>query len=549
MQHPSLPSTPIRRTGLIALGFAAALLGACGGGSDEAAPAPPASAPAPTPSIAPSDFLATGSISADSSQGKTLLIIDPYQPDTVRLSVRLSATENYLSDTAYHLDLASQTVTFGGEAMVYYVKDHQLFQVGLRKSDATVSRRISSLDTGCKVSTILSQNSAGDDAWVEVEDAGLDGDCMTTEDNGKAYVRTNTAVTTPPTRLPAGVTLGDAIPNADKTGIRYYLAKDTRGAAPLVALYDPELRPVGQVQGSEGITDISLEYSEEISDTAYAVADGSLRRLNLSNGGVQLSPSIYTLKTGRIQTVTDRQTLFFIDGHELLRVVGNGTPELMGTLDASLGEASLYYQTPSSLLLVQSGTTTLDSNSTLLSVPKNGGTWLTLATAPHLFVMGTKGEDVLFTSLRYALDGERYLRTGSIKRIGANGLGELLITDKADDYPMHVFPGTSSLTDWFLGGVMWCERAAADRDCRNGSLYQYDTSTGTTIRLGQFSSSGTYPNWYAMRFTESYAPAYTNARFVFHNSGQLPNSVGLEDQMYVVQPGVADSLVRVNATP
>ncbi len=546
MQHPSLSSTPIRRVGLIALGFATALLGACGGGSDEAAPAP--SAPAPAPSLSPSDFLATGSISADTSEGKTLLIIDPYQPDTVRLSVRLSASENYLSDTAYHVDLASQTATFGGEAMVYYVKDHQLFQVGLRKSEATVSRRISSLDTGCKVSAIHSQNSAGDDAWVEVEDAGPDGDCTTTENNGKAYVRTNTATTTLPTRLPAGVTLANAIPNADRTRVGYYLAKDTRGAVPRIALYDAELMPVGQVQGSEGITDISLEYSAEISDTVYAVADGSLRRLSWSNGGVQLSPSIYTLKTGRIQTVRDRQAFFFLDGHELLRVAGNGTPESMGTLDASLGEASLYYQTPSSLLLVQSGTT-LNSNSTLLSVPKSGGTWLTLATEPHLSVLGAKGEDVLFTSVRYTWDGERYVHTGSIKRIGANGLGEMLITDKTGDYPKHVFPRTSSLSDWFLGGVMWCERAAADRDCRNGSLYQYDTSTGTTIRLGQFSSSGTYPDWYPMRFTESYTPAHTNARFVFHNSGQLPNSVGLEDQMYVVQPGVADSLVRVNAAP
>ena len=84
---------------LAGLGLAVALIGGCGGSATSTPPPPPPDTLA--------DFLTAATVSNDNTLGKTLLVFDPAAPNPPRLSIPLSATDNYQTTYLTKIDPAT----------------------------------------------------------------------------------------------------------------------------------------------------------------------------------------------------------------------------------------------------------------------------------------------------------------------------------------------------------------------------------------------------------------------------------------------------------
>jgi len=521
---------------LAGLGLAVALIGGCGGSAT--------STPAPPPPDTPADFLTTATVSSDNTQGKTLLVFDPAAPNPPRLSIPLSATDNYRTTYLTKVDPATGAYTIIGTSNVVYVQNGMTYQVNLRKTSANTPTRISSLSTACSLDDPVSE------AMLPVTEAGPDGQCATTADNRVVYVRINDAVTAPPLSLPAGVTLIDSLPDANYTTALWFLARDTRGSTPKLTLYSPTLTLVGDVTGGQGVTDFQMasDLSQPIMST-YAYADATLRQLTWSATGATLSASLHNFATPLTQDdfgyLSDANSFYFTDGLAVYRITGTAAPVLLTTLDAALGNsAELRLATANHLVLRQWSSTFATPNS-LRRLSKQGGTAVTLVTSPTTLAAGHAGDNVFYET--FAWTNSPTTLTATMRRIGIDGSNDTLIVDQADSFVMSVHPRVWSLHDLAQpAGFLWCERAAGDTNCRNGSIKLYNIGTGITTTLGQLSHTGAYSSWNPfMGWLELPLFPSIDTPLVMRSEGRVQGSTVVENEVYVAQPGVANSLVRV----
>ena len=515
---------------LASLGLAVALIGGCGGSAT--------STPAPPPPDTPAGFLTAATVSSNNALGKTLLVFDPAAPNPPRLSIPLSATDNYQTTYMTKVDPATGAYTIIGASNVVYVQNGMTYQVNLRKTSANTPTRISSLSTACSLDDPVSE------AMLPVTEAGPDGQCATTGDNRVVYVRIDDAVTAPPLSLPAGVTLVEALPDASYTTALFFLTRDTRGSTPKLTLYSPTLTLVGDVTGGQGVIDFRRASDlRQPGMSNHAYADATLRKLTWSAAGATLSTSLHSFATPLTQggsgfnSLSDANSFYFTDGLAVYSITGTAAPVLLTTLDAALGSrADISLATADHLLLQQRSS----SLANMLSLSKQGGAALTLVTSPLTFALGHAGNTVFY---------ETITRTPSatitaVRRIDMDGSNDTLITDQADSFVMSVLPRVWSLHDMSrYAGFMWCERAAGDSSCSNGSIKLFNTSTGITTTLGQLSHAGTYSSWNP--FLASLELPFIDAPFVMRSEGWVQGSTVVENEVYVAQPGVANSLVRV----
>lgn len=522
---------------LAGLGLAVALIGGCGGSAT--------STPAPPPPDTPADFLAAATVSSDNAQGKTLLVFDPAAPNPPRLSIPLSATDNYQTTYMTKVDPATGAYTIIGTTNVVYVQNGMTYQVNLRKTSANTPTRISSLSTACSLDDPVSE------AMLAVTEAGADDQCATTADNRVVYVRINDAVTTPPLSLPAGVTLIDSLPDANYTTALWFLARDTRGSTPKLTLYSPTLTLVGDVTGGQGVTDFQVAYdlSQPIMSTyAYAYADATLRHLTWSTTGATLSASLHNFTTPltrddfRFKYLSDANSFYFTDGLAVHRITGTAAPVLLTTLDAAIGDSAELSLATADHLVLRQWSSKLATPASLRRLSKQGGTAQTLVTSSSTYALGHAGDNVFYETFAWTPSAATV--TTTVRRINIDGSNDTLIIDQADSFVQPVFPRVLLLNDLSqYAGFMWCERAAGDSSCSNGSIKLFNTSTGITTTLGQLSHAGTYSSWNP--FLASLELPFIDAPFVMRSEGRVQGSTVVENEVYVAQPGVANSLVRV----
>lgn len=515
---------------LAGLGLAVALIGGCGGSAT--------STPAPPPPDTPAGFLAAATVSSDNTLGKTLLVFDPAAPNPPRLSIPLSATDNYQTTYMTKVDPATGAYTIIGASNVVYVQNGMTYQVNLRKTSANTPTRISSLSTACSLDDPVSE------AMLPVTEAGPDGQCATTADNRVVYVRIDDAVTAPPLSLPAGVTLIDSLPDANYTTALLFLARDTRGSTPKLTLYNPALTLVGDVTGGQGVTVFQMAYglNQPIMST-YAYADATLRQLTWSAAGATLSASLHSFATPltqsdfRFKSLSDTNSFYFTDGLTVHRITGTAAPVLLTTLDAAIGDSAELSLATADHLVLRQWSSSLNN---MLSLRKQGGAALTLVTSPLTFALGHAGDNVFYETFAWTPSAA----TATVRRIGIDGSNDTLITDQADSFVMPLLPRAFSLHDLSqYAGFMWCERAAGDTSCRNGSIKLYNISTGITTTLGQLSHAGAYSNWNP--FVGGLEFPFIDTPVVMRSEGRVQGSSVVENEVYVAQPGVANSLVRV----
>lgn len=510
-----------------------ALVG-CGGDGSSSPPAPPARG----------ELLLAGiSYSSNNAAGNTLLIVEADKPTAPRLSV---SVDDHLAAAGLAIDPTTRIYSFLGDSMVYFVKSGQLFQVSLHKEDSTVVQRISSLTTACKVDDWHPLKVDGsDDAWVQVSEAGPDGDCTQEADNRNMFVRTGTPVTTAATALPAGVEMLTSLPDLSLGALGFFLALDQRGATPKLTLYSATWVSLGDVAGGEGLSELEVLGflpGPTLGSSGYARSGASLRRLTWSSTGASLSAPLYTLASAPaisrdVLYLVDDVAMYFIDGLSVLRISAAGAVSPLGSLNPAMGDhASLAYAMTSSHLVLQQQHGNNDNSSSLHALLKSGGTPVPLAAgASAARAYAIHGDDLIY----HSFTGNRV----ALRRIHLNGSNDRFIADLGSGYSMPVYsPNFISFSGLRLDAVAWCENAGNDANCHNGALKSLDLSTGVTTTLGSFSHAGNVTSWFA------YAPSITitGQPMVIQTYAYDSTSSLSHIDMYVARPQTANSLVRVS---
>lgn len=535
--NPSLRRASALRA-VASLSITAALVG-CGGDSNNDT--------TPRPTLSVGDYLVTGESAANTTTGVNLLIVDPDHPAAPRLSIALAARSDYTKVPVSSIDPVGRRSSYFGDSMAYYVKDHQLFQVSLRKADNTVPQRISSLSTACKVADWHPLTYAGpDDVWVEVTEAGSDGDCDLDTDNQTVFVRTGTPAGTAATTLPAGIEVLESLPDESYAALSSFLVSDTREATPKLVLYTKALTPLIDVSGGAGLSSLeilSFTPGAHLTSSVYVRTGMTLRRLTWSASGASLSSDLYTFAnpgSSYSGWVSNASEVYFIDGLSILRLDESGRVTPFATLDPANGDSAELSGLSSTHLILRQQAAAPANASTLLALPKSGAAVVPLATGnQYLGSLGMYGDDFLY--LTYVSASNRY----AIRRVKLDGSNDRTLTDQAAFLPMTVLNRTFSYDSGFsVDAVGWCEPAPGDTDCRNGVVKSLDLSTQTLTTLGAFSHASSPPgttSWFSSGFAFTGMPLVIQAEiFVFSTSAR-------QTDMYLAEPGKPNSLVRLSS--
>lgn len=510
-----------------------ALVSACGGGGDSGSSSPPASSPPP----AQEEFLVAGF--GPEGQATRMVVADPAQPSPVRLS---TLVDQHLEATLATFDASGRRTTLGRDSAVYYLRQGMLYQVSLRKSQSQVPRRLSALATACSVDDWHPLSFNGDEGWLEITASGGDGDCFATADNRKAFIRHNATATDVPTTVPVGVQILASLPDPATQALVGFVAVDARTMPTKLSLYSPALAYVGDVAGSLGrgsLEILSFRPGGSLTTSAYVKAGSLLGRLDWSSASATLTPfHSYTGATSNDEVLahSDSTSMYFLDGLSLLRIDLAGIVSTLATLSAADGtEIGLRGLTSGHVVVQQSSG---GSSPQVFTVPKLGGPPLRLAPAMgSKYVIGVRGDEVIYST--YPGVGTRVLR-----RVGADGNNDQQIAFLNSGFPMPVSnPSFPHQTLGTLDAVMWCDVPAGQGHCMNGSLRSYDVQSRTTVTMGTLAHTGSGLNssLYVSGWGFSDRPSVISA------TASAITPPGFVSEFYLVQPGTANSLVRLTS--
>ena len=507
-----------------------ALVSACGGGAGGSSP--PASAPPSPP--AQDEFLVAGF--GPEGQATRMVIVDPAQPTPLRLS---TLVDQHLEATLTSFDANRRRTTLGHDAAVYYLRQGALYRVSLRKGQSQVPRRLTALATACSVDDWHPLAFDGDEGWLEITASGGDGNCLATADNVKAFVRHNATATDVPTTVPVGVQIIASLPDPATQALVGFVAVDARATPVKLALYDPTLTHVGDVTGGTGLSSLEIlafRPGGSLTTSAYVKSGGVLARLDWSSASATLMPlHLYTGATtsGEVLALTDGTAMYFLDGLSLLRLSTPGGIGTLATLNTADGAEIGLRGLTSGHVVVEQGA---NGTAHVFAVPKLGGTPLRLAPAQGTkYVVGVHGDDVIYST--YPGVGTRTLR-----RIGADGSNDLPIATLSSGFAMPVSnPTVPHQSIAALDAVMWCEVPGGLGACLNGAIRSYDVQARTTVTLGTLSHSGgtLASGLYVSGWGFAGRPTVIRA------TASTITPLGFVNEFYLVQPGTANSLVRL----
>lgn len=523
-----------RAWGLFSLVLA---LTACGGGGGDSDSGSTGTPPPASPPTAPEEFLFSAMGNSGTSQ--ELIIADPANPTPLRFSGLVS---NSLEVFNLTFDSNMRRITLGRPTMVVFVQGGALFQASLRKSQPFGVRRISSLSSACSVDDWHPISfSTGDDAWIELTEAGPDGDCSATADNRQAFVRTSMPTTEAPTMLPAGVRILEALPDPGTNALVGFIARDTRTAPARLSLYSPLLAHVADVAGGSGRS--SLEFlafrpGPQLTSSAFVRSGNLLLQLDWSATAATLSgarhvfsttPSDYTLHP------SDSDAVYFADGHEIRRLGATGASSVLATLDVANGDMVWIEGLTSSHVVVQQASSS-QRFPQAFTVSKLGGTPARVGPATWSSqVVGIRNDDIVYQG------APTFSPTLTLRRVRADGTGDQYINAMYRGAVMPVFSTTMPyLSNGTLTAVMWCELPFSAVHCATGEIRSYDVQSGAITTLGGLTHTGN--GFYSLHVN---GWGYSGQPSVVTISGTLMSGAGMATDYYLVQPGVANSLVRL----
>lgn len=529
-----------------ALFGAVLIVSACGGGGDSgggggSATTPPP--PPPPPPAAPEEFLVAGLSQADGP--KSFVVVDPAQPSAALLTV--TSADSLLEVSNLTFDAGLRRTTLGNATMVYYVRNRQLHQASLRKSQATRTQRVSSLAAACTVDDWHPLSYAtGDDGWVELTEAGPDGDCSTAPDNRKAFVRSTSPVTTDATMLPSGVRVLAALPDPTSNTLAGFIARDNRGTPSRLSFYSPTLAYLGDVAGGMGGSSVefmSFVPDAQLRSSAYVKVNGfMLGRLTWSATSATLvstGQSFNVITTDKQAYFSDSEATYFADGLNIRRIDAAGAAVTLATLDTAEGTVVRLKGLTSGHVVVQQETTS--GAARVFTIAKQGGTPLRLSPVDWVAsVMGLHEDDVIYATK------PAWAFTPGFRRIRADGSNQRQINFGSYLYESQLRPVYSSTLPYSSGqaleSLVWCELAASESSCRgNGTIKSYDVRSGAITTLGNLSHTGTG----VMSSLNVGGWGLSGRPTVLTVTAALASQPGFATDFYMVQPGTANSLVRL----
>lgn len=519
----------------------------CGGGDEDHPP--------PT---TPDNFLLTGSTARAEGgvQSRTLWGVDPRRPDAVAFSMAIDATP-YKTASLYHPDLAPNQYRYLGESKAYFVRDRQLFQVSLLKTQGQPrAQQLSSSRAVCDIGRMWPIEPASkDDVWIEVHEAGPDGDCQTSEDNSPAYVVTGMAPDRDAVRLPARYALlDDTLKTKPHMGqVTNFFAVDKSSASPQPVLaFDANMVALGPLQGDQDepvLLAKDVQFFNTESGRHYYSTQGKIYPLWASPNAIRLDhESVYELKSPRssIKAIPD-WGMTFLDGMTLVEMWPDQEPRILGRLDESRGtEAELLGKTGNVFVFKQVAAKAQSST----GMQSFAFIWmrgrdepaipLTEPVEAELSVLATSGEGLVYTvrtatSLDVRLVDPEFFPSDD--RLVAAGVGGAKVAFRPsgirDDGPSP-------------SAVLWCEAAAGanSSDCSNGVLKAMDVGgrTNETVTLGRFSHSKTYSHWNALsdsrpaflQYDISNFSSFSQYVLLATSLGTIPgNGGGFDEEMFM----------------
>lgn len=514
-----------------------AALASCGGGSAGGADpgstptTPPVTQPVPLP--AP-DFLAVG-WTTQNFAGYTLSVFDPAAPNPPKLSV--TGTGWPWTEQATSFDGATGTMSYLGEPAVYYTKDSKLFRVSLRKTDATAPVQVSSLSNVCWIKKLW-QSSLGQEPLIEVGVAASPSLCNTGWLPDHAVTRAGAPASEPAMSVLTGHTILQQLADPSTPQSQYFVVRDDLNAN--LWLYDQAMKPIGAIAGGAAAHSyFSGGSALRTSSALYVSVNSELRELSWSATGATLMPSVYKFTGSGGALPMDAQSYLLVDGLSLKRVANNKVSATLATFDSAKGDViKALTVTPTHVILQQSSSTNSLQALTLYSVAKQDLHVQALGiNVDNNAVIGQAGGAIFYQS------------NGSIRRINVDGTGDQAVggslTFKSLPLSARSFSVYASPP---LEGVVWCERVVGETNCANGKLKVLNTTTLRTTLLGQFSHPGIY-QWSDPIFgpENSISPFLTldTPVVLIPTNVQLTSSSPAGQELYVVRPGTAGSLVQI----
>lgn len=467
---------------------------------------------------------------------------------------RLDPTYSY----AYTRDASGTQTTYQGAAVKFFVADGKLFQLRLQRGPLPAAVQISSLVTACSVLSVTAMDDAGEDAWVYLQEAGPDQKCSTVDD-GFAMVRSGAALTQPPAlvmpSLPttyAGVRIwpesADAAPVLrDAQGrLLWFRGQEGTGRATVMRLFAAQDLAAGPLDNALG--QIFGQHPGKPMRAYVSAADG-VRRLTWTAQGTQMLELVVPgLKkaTSEAAIVTD-DAVVVVFGTNIVRIPDNGTAQIVGTLQfdpngsdhATKLVSVTLAQTPGSVVVA--AINGYQQVMGIYAISKSDGVARTLATAldegGFLDLHGTQGEQVLYAADIGGLKSPSgpVIRQLRIMRVKSDGSGREVVEARASRVGVveSRSPKTAAVVDRVLPeieGLLMCLNASEDLSCTSADLVEYRLAGNTRIHLGKF-------------------PALVGTGAQANGVDGLPIRVQFltaeGQQMWMVRPGIAESLVRV----
>jgi hypothetical protein len=520
----------------------------CGGGGSDVGSQAPAPAPAPAPTPAVGDFLRVGISSSNVTAGKTVVFFDADRSEAPRLTVTLEPGQQVSPLTTRRADPVNHTFTDIGESAAYFVQNGQVYRVGLKKTEATVARRVSSITTACWVSQtdLLNSDETG---WLGVMVAGPSGVCGTFNDR-TVYVRPTDSESTAPVVLPEGVMLLSALPDPSFTHAIFMLVSDSRSGVDKLTLYRPDLTPAADVAGGEAASGTRMLSSFPVPGRHWVAVNNQLKVLTWNSSGATLSPAVLPSFAWHTPSLVDAEALYFVDGFKIQRITNEGALQTLATLNAGLG-SQIYLKGLAPNHLVVSQTFDSSDGTSLIAVPKRGGTAVTVGGGRAL---GISGNTLYFEFASDAFTPP----VSAVYKVTLDGTPRSNVGQNARGRAQAISSRTFSDTnDRKIDGVLWCEATPASAvNCANGTVKMLDARTGTVTTLGHITHDSPFAEWETV---DSFNPFGTiaqfshltmDAPFVFHSRSLTSGADSiLQFELYHARPGVAGSLMRLSPSP
>ena len=485
------------------------------------------------------DYLAYG-LTLENGASARFHLIDPTAPVPPRLSLTLPNL-SFGTSGRFQVQDSGMTGTYLGAPLGLYVQDGQVYQVSMKRTDPTTPQRISSLTTACQLSYQYGLDPQGDNLWLEIDEAGPDGQCATTADNRLVHVRTGSSAGTAATSLPAGIAATTQL--SDETGqLSFILATDRRTAIPKMVLLRPDLSVGPEVLNSNNVQ-LTREWTighQNVRSLYFVSSASILYRLDWSANGAVLSLPLHTFSSSNRALVTGQDGVYLLDDNRVYRTTG-GAPTLLATVDSSLGtRLGQPVLTPSAVVLKFENTTNF--NSAIVAVPRSGGTPVTLHQENSLalsnFLVGNIGERVIYwTSAAGAIPSQ----FGELRSILANGQNNTVLSTQAM-LPGQVVDRFQDRMYLSLKGAAWCHVPTGQADCRQGEWRYIDLASNTVTTLASFNGSATLMNFMLQspfNWADLPMPGTT---FAMRQGG---GGIQSWTDVWIARPGVAGSGTRV----